>query len=235
MAVRDILLIPNLLSLIRVFLAPLCYYYLVQVEFNFLPLLILGVVVILSDFLDGALARRLNQSSRLGLILDPLGDKACLFAVALALLFSGRVSPLFFIIIAAKDLLILLGGVFLIGKAKTIIPSNTLGKWTTGFFAYSIVLFIALEGIAQSCAGTCESGDLTAILSWVARGGLLAGVFLAILSLAGYAGELCKRLNRPLQVQFLYAICALIGTALCVLLLVSIPSDALNLSPWYWI
>ena len=241
MSARDLFLIPNLLSLLRVLLAPLCYFYLVQPEFALLPLIIIGGVIILSDFLDGALARRLNQHTRLGLILDPLGDKVCLFAAGCALLLSGRVSPLFFIIIAAKDLLILLGGVILMGRAKVIIPSNTLGKWTTAFFACSIALFVILESTAGGCPSeSAREGCvlLSVILPWIARGGLLAGAFLSILSLAGYAIELCKNLNRPLQRRSLIglaAICAIIAAALCVLLILAIPQDPLSAKPWYWI
>jgi CDP-diacylglycerol--glycerol-3-phosphate 3-phosphatidyltransferase len=240
MPARDLFLVPNLLSLLRVFLAPLCFFYLVQTEFSFLPLVITGTVIILSDFLDGALARRLNQSTHLGLVLDPLGDKVCLFAAALALLLSGRISLLFFSIIAAKDLLILLGGIFLIGRRKIIIPSNALGKWTTALFACSIALFVILEGIAQS--GMSETAGegffpylLTTLLPWVARGGLLAGAVLAMLSLAGYAVEFYMAINRPLRIQYLYGLCALIAAALCTLLILSLSPGSLNVSPWHWI
>jgi len=235
MPAREIFLAPNLLSLVRVLLAPLCFYYFAQTEFDLIPIAILTAVVIVSDFLDGALARRLNQHSRLGLILDPLGDKVCLFAAALALLVSGRASPLFFAIIAAKDLIILLGGSFLMSKTKAIVPSNRLGKFTTAFLACGIGLFAILEGAAGLWP---EMRAEEGFLPWIARGGLIVGVFLAVLSLSGYALEFCARLNLPARPLVLIALAACLAGVLCLLLVAALPAQpaaGFGASPWRWL
>ncbi|MDR2734895.1 MAG: CDP-alcohol phosphatidyltransferase family protein [Spirochaetota bacterium] len=232
MSAKDIFLIPNLLSLARVFLAPFAFYLLSQTELSFLLLILLVAVVIISDFLDGALARRLNQSTQLGLILDPLGDKLCLAAAVLALLISARISLLFFAIIAAKDLVIAIAGIFLIRKTKIIPPSNRLGKWTTGFLACGIGLFALLESIDGT--GT---HSLISALAWVARMGLVTGVFLAILSLAGYAMNVCKNPDRlyVLHTRLIWLCAILAAATLCFLLLMQLPADSYIVNPWYWI
>jgi cardiolipin synthase len=260
MPATDIFFIPNLLSLLRILLAPLAYLSLTEPQLNILPVLILTAVIIVSDFLDGALARRLNQSTRLGLILDPLGDKVCLFAVVLGLLVSERVSPLFFAVIMAKDVLILLGGVFLMGKTKEIIPSNRMGKWATAFLACGAALVSLSEGLAQTCLDGAPEDTLAAeyvyaqyytegaagegflniallvILPWIARLGMLAGVFAAVFSLAGYAAELARRVHFPLRGAYLTWLCAVLAALVCVLLIASLPSlHFAHASPWRWI
>jgi cardiolipin synthase len=235
--VSDFFLIPNLLSLLRVLLAPLAYLSLLQEQLDLIPVCILTVVLVVSDFLDGALARRFNQSTHLGLFLDPLGDKVCLFAVTLGLLVSGRISLLFFIIILAKDILIASGGLFLIGKDNTIIPSNKLGKYTTGFLACSISLFIITEGItAELCRNGAAYNELpaflTAMLPWIARGGMLMGVFLAMLSLAGYAAKLRKQESRNTA---MYTVCAILAVLFCILLIANLHTPDLGEFPWQWL
>jgi len=230
MPARDIFLIPNIISLVRVFLAPVGFYLLSQTELAFLPLIVFVAIAIISDFLDGALARRLNQSTQLGLILDPLGDKLCLAAVVLALLVSTRISPLFFAVIVAKDIIIAVVGIFLIRKTNVIPPSNRLGKWTTGFLACGIGLFALMES-ASGLAPDLRAEIL--VLAWVARLGLATGVFLAILSLAGYALDRLYALQPRARLVW---VCAILAAAIiCALLLAQLPSGSFDATPWYWI
>ena len=70
---REFLLIPNLLSLLRLLLIPVVVFLVARGHNTAALLLILFGMV--TDILDGYLARRLNQVTELGKIIDPLGDK----------------------------------------------------------------------------------------------------------------------------------------------------------------
>ena len=79
----DIFLIPNLITIARlVLMIPLLISYYFDYMIYFYVLL---VITIISDFLDGILARRLNQISELGKALDPLADNLTLFLFSIVL------------------------------------------------------------------------------------------------------------------------------------------------------
>ena len=79
----DIFLIPNLITITRlVLMIPLLISYYFDYMIYFYVLL---VITIISDFLDGILARRLNQISELGKALDPLADNLTLFLFSIVL------------------------------------------------------------------------------------------------------------------------------------------------------
>lgn len=102
----------------------------------------LVVVMIVSDMLDGYLARRRNEITRWGKILDPMADKVAIGAITIVLvLFKG----LPFWVVAAvlvRDGLILLASVFLVGKRDVVISSNIWGKLTTFMMSLLLVSFL---------------------------------------------------------------------------------------------
>ena len=77
---KGCLTVPNLLSLIRIFLIPAfaVLYYKGHIGWAVLMLALSGI----SDFLDGKIARRFNQVSELGKILDPVADKLTQITIA---------------------------------------------------------------------------------------------------------------------------------------------------------
>lgn len=84
------LTLPNLLTLLRIVLIP-CFvicYYLPMPRAHLLAAIVFTVAAI-TDWLDGFLARRLNQTSRLGAFLDPVADKL-MVAVVLVVLLQAR-------------------------------------------------------------------------------------------------------------------------------------------------
>lgn len=102
----------------------------------------LVVVMIISDMLDGYLARRRNEISRWGKILDPLADKVAIGAITLVLVgFKGL--PFWVIAtVLVRDGLILLASVFLVGKKDVVVSSNIWGKLTTFFMSLLLVSFL---------------------------------------------------------------------------------------------
>ncbi|RMF63120.1 MAG: hypothetical protein D6743_11230, partial [Calditrichaeota bacterium] len=91
--------------------------------------------------LDGKLARKLKQQSDLGRILDPIADKIAVALVAF-LLVKLRDLPLWFLLlILARDLAILLAGLFLAVRSKIVVESNMIGKLTVSVIALMLILF----------------------------------------------------------------------------------------------
>lgn len=102
-----------------------------------------GCVIILlaalTDKFDGVLARRFNEITEWGKILDPLADKVGVAAVALVLLWLGEIPLWFVLALVVRDLLIFAGGIFVKAKYGVVTSSNLLGKWTIG--VVSLTLF----------------------------------------------------------------------------------------------
>jgi cardiolipin synthase len=136
--VRELLLPPNLLSLSRVLLAPIAGYFLWR---DTLTATIIAAVLLIvagiTDGLDGYLARRWHEVSKLGVALDPIADKIfALFLVLSLILFRGF--PIWLaLVIVGRDLLILAGGLVLSRREKVSLPSNLSGKYA---FAAIVIL-----------------------------------------------------------------------------------------------
>ncbi len=130
---------PNILSLARVALLPfivLCLKY----NQNWL-LLVLLFLAVLTDYFDGFFARRLGQVTDSGKILDPLADKICVNTLTMAL-WLWRGFPLWAaVLIVARDLMIVVGGLFIMKKRKVVPVSNWPGKWAVTLMAATIICY----------------------------------------------------------------------------------------------
>lgn len=140
---RDFLLVPNLLALFRILLLPVIFYFLAQ---NTTPAyyiaILLMLVAIASDVLDGYFARRRNQITNLGKILDPLADKLGLGIFVIFIIFH-RGFPIWAAgLLFLKDLLTLIGAILLV-KRKDLFPmSNNWGKLNSWVWAITVILYI---------------------------------------------------------------------------------------------
>ena len=83
-----------------------------------------------TDLLDGYLARKLNQISELGKIIDPLADKIAVALIVLKLFLISAVPGYYIIAILGRDAIILLGGLYVSKRLGKVLPSNLLGKIT---------------------------------------------------------------------------------------------------------
>ena len=114
----------------------------------------------LSDFLDGWLARRLDQHSLLGRILDPIADKL-LVAAALVMLASDDRAPVIAVVA-------ILGREFLISGLRealagtVALPVQPLAKWKTAAQMGAIALLLLAPAIASSLPGAAADGLATA-------------------------------------------------------------------------
>ncbi len=102
------------------------------------------LAAVATDYLDGWLARRLNEVTSYGKILDPVADKIVVGLVA-ALLAAQDLIPLwFFLAVIVRDALILGGGLYLRRVRGTVLQSNVVGKWTVTVVALALLLTLFL-------------------------------------------------------------------------------------------
>ncbi len=136
---HDIFKVPNLITVGRlVFLIPTGYFLSLPGAHNQIYALACLTLAAISDYLDGYFARRLNQQTRLGLILDPLSDKV-LAATVIILLILHRNFPVWLAaVIIGRDLLIASGGLVMKSKIREIPASNLTGKY--GFASIAVLL-----------------------------------------------------------------------------------------------
>ncbi|MBN1779951.1 CDP-alcohol phosphatidyltransferase family protein [bacterium] len=134
--------VPNGMTFMRlVFLFPILWCLMHQLRsYAFL----LAILSILTDLTDGWVARKLNQTSDLGRIMDPVVDKINIMAVAFFLAISPHYDlPLwYFTVIAGREILIMAGGWIVIRRKKTVPESNRPGKWSAFVSGLMIACFI---------------------------------------------------------------------------------------------
>lgn len=103
--------IPNIISIARLLATPITLYLILQSAFK--PAFLLFVAAGVSDAVDGYIAKRWNQTTRLGAFLDPLADKVLLVGVYVALGVVGQLPTWLVILVVFRDVLIV-GGVLLL-------------------------------------------------------------------------------------------------------------------------
>jgi CDP-diacylglycerol--glycerol-3-phosphate 3-phosphatidyltransferase len=140
--IRELKYISNILSLSRIFLLPLIVFGLSKrTTFHKIFTLSLMVISVLTDGLDGYLARRLKEESALGKILDPIGDKICIGVVAIAVTILRDLPWWAMGFIIFRDVGIIAGGLFMVGRWTVITSSNIWGKATSIFQSIAIMAY----------------------------------------------------------------------------------------------
>jgi len=140
---RDLFTLPNLLSILRL---PLALLFLKQDPSYRLSALSLAMI---SDGLDGFLARRYRLSSRVGTLLDPLMDRFFVFVVSYILMKEHQLALWQAGTLFCRDLAVLLFGLYLVCKGKLTtyrFRAIWCGKATT--FLQFLVFFGIIWGIA---------------------------------------------------------------------------------------
>ncbi|WP_308201075.1 CDP-alcohol phosphatidyltransferase family protein [Agromyces mediolanus] len=168
--------IPNVLSMLRLALVPVFLVLLVLGEY--VGALIVLVVASLSDLADGYLARRLNQVTRLGQLLDPAADRLYIFAALLGLAAGGLVPWWIVVVIVARDVFLLVLGVVLASHGYGPLPVHQLGKVAT--FALFFGLPVIMLGLAFPGVQPVSEPVGWAITLWGAFLYWWAGVIYAI-------------------------------------------------------
>lgn len=134
--------LPNFFTAMRLVLLPFIILFLNQGSRrgDFLALVFMGMAMV-TDFLDGHYARKLNKTSDVGRMLDPLIDKISVNAAMLVLAHVKGLPYWYVAIVVVRDLFLLLTGTLMISRKRLVVESNILGKWTSTIFALVIVTY----------------------------------------------------------------------------------------------
>jgi len=133
--------IPHLITLFRLLCAPVIAWLLFQSRFQ----AALGLVLLagVSDWFDGYAARRLKSAGHVGVVFDPLADKALIVTLFVTLGILRLIPGWMFWLVIGRDLVIVFGAI-LVRKFRGIrkFPPTMLGKVST--FSQIVLVFLAL-------------------------------------------------------------------------------------------
>ena len=116
--------------------------YLSDSEYSYLAAGIIFVIASLTDIVDGYIARKYGQVTKLGRMLDPLADKLLQLTALACLAVDGIMPWVLFCIIITKEFMMMLGGIRMAGKFEDIMPSNKFGKVISFIISFSIAFTI---------------------------------------------------------------------------------------------
>src|SRR5665811_664566 len=125
-----VLTIPNIISIVRLGGVPLFLWLVLGPEADGWAVAVLMASGI-SDYLDGYLARRLNQTSKLGEILDPVADRLYILATVFGLAWRDIIPWWLALALPARDLLLWGLVPFLRTRGYSALPVHFLGKAAT--------------------------------------------------------------------------------------------------------
>jgi cardiolipin synthase (CMP-forming) len=140
-----VLTVPNLLSFVRLAGVPLFLWLVLGPEADGLALAVLLVSGV-TDWLDGYLARRLHQTSRLGAILDPVADRLYILAVVIGLAWRDIIPWWLALLLPARDLMLWGLVPFLRTRGYHALPVHFLGKAATFNLLYAFPLLLLGDG-----------------------------------------------------------------------------------------
>jgi cardiolipin synthase len=148
----------NAVSVIRLMAIPVFLW--LVIEDRLLIAFVLLVVAVLTDFVDGMIARRMNEITKLGQFLDPFADRLFIAATVIALAIQDVVPWWFVIAVMLRDALLGVGGVVMARYGAATLPVKWWGKVATFAMLFVLPLFLlgtVLPGV----------GEITNPIAWV--------------------------------------------------------------------
>jgi cardiolipin synthase (CMP-forming) len=175
----------NLLSLARIVILPLIYVDLVGGRE--LRALIVLVVFASTDWLDGYVARRFDQVTRLGQLLDPISDRALFVVVGIGFVVAGIVPLWAVLVLFVRDALVMAGGGYLLLRGGRPPAVTRVGKLATFGLMIALPLFLVAVVLGESPAAPHPVIHaiawlvfaVHAVLYWVSAAGYLRTILQA--------------------------------------------------------
>ena len=184
--------IPNALTMLRLVLIPVfvVVFFSTPRDQDKVAAFIIFAVASITDMFDGMLARKLNQITDFGKLFDPLADKVMVVTAMVCQAIIGVFPWVAIIIVAAKELVMLFGGMFMLSKG-VVVYSNYWGKTAQVFFIASLILSFFHPSLVAG--NVCVFGlTVDILLLWIT-------VALAIAALIVYAAGAAKTLKNKEQ------------------------------------
>lgn len=158
---KDDLTVPNAISAFRLLLIPV-FVVLISRHQDLAALIVVAVSSV-SDWLDGFIARRFNQVSELGKVLDPIADRWFIFVTFIALVLRGEVPWWLMAIVLFRDLVMLILVTVVARAGHKPMAVTYIGKAATLCLLVALPMFIL-------AALTSESGSLAEVsrtIAWI--------------------------------------------------------------------
>lgn len=148
--------VPNILSFLRLAMVPVFLALIIGGQDGF-ALLVL-VISSVTDFLDGQIARRFHQVSRLGQLLDPAADRLFIFAALVGLAIRDVIPWWLFIAIVGRDVMLLILGILGANFGYGPLPVHHLGKLATLCLFYALPILMIGQAFPDAAAVTRPLG-----------------------------------------------------------------------------
>jgi cardiolipin synthase len=138
---------PNVLTFFRLLASiPLCYFI---VRNDSIGAVLFISLAAFSDYLDGYLARKLNQESKLGKTLDPFVDKILGGSAIVTLCIMGKIPWSLLWLFLTRDVFLVIATLILLWQKKQLVAETKVGKYSTGLFMLGLALVVANIPVAN--------------------------------------------------------------------------------------
>lgn len=142
-----IITMPNILSLVRILMIPFIILSFIWGEYVLCVIFI--ILSGLTDLLDGYIARKYNEITKIGKILDPIADKLTQLALLVILLLQYPLVSIMIVVFILKELTMGLYNLYFMIKGHEYKGAIIYGKVSTMVFYISIILIFIIRGISE--------------------------------------------------------------------------------------
>lgn len=170
---KELLKTSNLISIFRILLIfPTAYFLskINEIDSYRIVVILFFLGAYITDLLDGFVARKFNQITEFGKIIDPLADKIFVIMIILQLFWMDEIPAYYFWIVILRDIIIFFGGIYVTNKIGKVLPSNLLGKITVASIGSFLLIVV---GLGES-------------IPWLYNIFFYLSIFLSFASVVGY-------------------------------------------------
>ena len=170
-AINRVLTVPNLISFLRICSIPYIAWLITQ--HNMILSLVILAISAFSDCLDGYIARRWNQVSKLGQILDPIADRLLIVCSTLALAITKVIPWWALLLVVLRDVIMATLVIVLAQYGYGPLPVNFVGKAGTALIMLAIVSLMIVYAVSTEAmfplyAAALSCGIWGIVLYWYA-------------------------------------------------------------------